>query len=503
MPAPVEAGGGKEGLRNRVRTGLLWTISGGSTVALLRIGTLIVLARLLTPAEFGTMTAALVVVKLSGIFVYMGIGPAIVQLPELTERHKTTGMLASLAFSLIVQAAVWVLAPFIASFFGSAQLIPILRAISFVFLIRGISTVSSSVLHRDLRFKDLAKYEVVSYLLGSAVVTIALAAAGAGAWSLALGYLAYVLINATQCLLARPSDWRAGAGWKELRDLLRFGTGVTLARVAAYMAGNADNIVVGRFLGLSALGFYGRAYGLTSSAETLTGGVVDKVFFPAIARVQGDQSRLRKGYHDGQSAIALGALPISALLVILAPEAVLVLLGDDWSEVIPLFQVLAAGLLFRTGYGIAMSVIRATGAVYRLARIQLVYAVAVLTGALIGQFWGLQGVAFGILAAMVSGYLVAARTAMRITEFGWHDIYEMHETGLRIALVVGSLCWVVAGGLRWLNVPAIGVLAAGILVLSLVTLMLARKRITQLLGVDPITELRGMIAKRRSSVQSL
>ena len=104
-----------------------------------------------------------------------------------------------------------------------------------------------------------------------------------------------------------------------------------MARVAAYMAGNADNIVVGRFLGLSALGFYGRAYGLTSSAETLTGGVVDKVFFPAIARVQGDQSRLRKGSHDGQSAIALGALPISALLVILAPEAVLVLLGDDWS----------------------------------------------------------------------------------------------------------------------------------------------------------------------------
>lgn len=501
MPAPVEVGSGKGDLRRSVRTGLLWTISGGSTVALLRIGTLIVLARLLTPAEFGTMTAALVVVKLSGIFVYMGIGPAIVQLPELTERHKTTGMLASLAFSLIVQATVWVLAPLIASFFGSGDLVPILRAISFVFVLRGIATVSASVLHRDLRFKQLAKYEVVSYLLGSAVVTIALAAAGAGAWALALGYLAYVLINTTQCLVARPPDWRAGAGLAELRELLRFGTGVTLARVAAYLAGNADNIVVGRFLGLNALGFYGRAYGLTSSAETLTGGVVDKVFFPAIAKVQGDRSRLRKGYHDGQSAIALSALPISALLVVLAPEAVLVLLGDGWSQVIPLFQILAAGLLFRTGYGIAMSVIRATGAVYRLARIQFVYAAAVLAGAFIGQFWGLQGVAFGILAAMISGYLVAASTAMRITNLGWQDVYEMHETGLKIALIVGGLCWLIAVGLRWLAVPAVGVLAAGVLALFLVLLVLARGRITQLLGLDPITELRGVMARRRS-VQS-
>ena len=503
MPARGEAEGGKEGLRDKVRTGLLWTISGGSTVALLRIGTLIVLARLLTPAEFGTMTAALVVLKLSGIFVYMGIGPAIVQLPELTERHRTTGLLASFAFSLIVQIIVWVGAPAIATFFNSEHLVPILRVISFVFLIRGLSTVSASVLHRELRFKDLTKFEIVSYLLGSAVVTIALAAAGAGAWSLALGYLAYVIINSTQCLVARPPNWRSGVGWKELRDLLRFGTGVTLARVAAHLAGNADNIVVGRFLGLSALGFYGRAYGLMSSAETLTGGVIDKVFFPAIARVQGDQGRLRNGYHDGQSAIAMGALPVSALLIVLAPETILVLLGDGWRQVIPLFQVLAAGLLFRTGYGIAMSVIRATGAVYRLARIQMVYAAAVIIGAVIGQLWGLQGVAFGILAAMVSGYLVAARTAMRITDYGWRDLYEMHEPGLRIALVVGSLCWVVAGGLRWLNVPAVGVLAAGILVLCLVSLMLARKRIAQLLGVDPITELRGAVAKRRSSVQSL
>jgi PST family polysaccharide transporter len=288
----------------------------------------------------------------------------------------------------------------------------------------------------------------------------------------------------------------------ELRDLLRFGTGVTLARVAAYLGGNADNIVVGRFLGLSALGFYGRAYGLMSSAETLTGGIVDKVFFPAISRVQGDQGRLRKGYHDGQSAIALSALPISALLVVLAPEAILVLLGDGWRTVIPLFQILAAGLLFQTGYGIAMSVIRATGAVYRLARIQIVYAAGVTTGALIGQFWGLQGVAFGILTAMVAGYIVAGRTAMRITGFGWRDLYEMHEPGLRIALVVGSLCWVIADGLRWLNVPAVGIIAAGILVLSLALLLLARKTIAQLLGLDPITELRGVIAKRRSA-QSL
>jgi PST family polysaccharide transporter len=435
------------------------------------------------------MTAALVVVDFSGIFIYMGIGPAIIQHPQLREQHLSTGLIASLLFSVVVQLIVWFGAPLIAQFFGERELIPIVRMVSFVFPLRGISIVAFSLLQRDMRFRDIARADVAAYLLAFGPIAIGLALMGAGTYSLVIAYLVNGAVTSALYLLMKPPKITLKVNRNALSDLLRFGSGLTLARIAGYFGSNADNLVVGRLLGMRALGLYGRAYGVMSSAVKISGNMVDKVLFPAIARVQDDPRRLQNGLKQAQTAIALSILPASALLIVLAPEVISLVLGSQWIDAVPVFQILAAGMLFRAGHRTCVSVAGGTGAAYRIALIQFIYATSVVAGALVGQRWGIKGVATGVLVAMFAGYIAAGKTALDLTGMKWSEFCSAHKPGLIVAFAVLLVSWTIAEGLRWLNVPDIAVLVPAMAASATVAFFLARSTVKLLLGPQGMEQL--------------
>jgi hypothetical protein len=154
----------------------------------------------------------------------------------------------------------------------------------------------------------------------------------------------------------------------------------------------ADQLVVGRWLGAEALGIYGRAYCFVGMPANLFGTVVDRVIFPAMAVVQ-DRQKLAEAYSRAVGLVALTTIPLSAVLFALAPEIVRILLGPHWDSVVTPFRILVTVLIFRTSYKMSDSLARATGAVYRRAWRQWLYAGAVFLGAWLGQFWGTAGVA--------------------------------------------------------------------------------------------------------------
>jgi len=474
----------------------MWTLSGQTVVAVLRILSLVWLARLLTPEEFGLMTAVLVVVDLSAIFVFIGIGPAIVQLPHLTKDHLSTGFITSFLLSLVVQVVIWMGAPLIASFFGALELVPMLRIASFIFPIRGLSIVAISVMRRELLFKDIIRVDVLAYIVGFAPVAIGLALMGAGTWALIIAYIVNATITTTCYLFIRPPrgllTWRTGA----LIELLRFGSGSTLARLASYFGSSADNLIVGRLLGIRALGLYGRAYGVMMSVIKISTGMIDKILFPTMAKVQNDPRRLQKGYRDAQTAVVLSILPVSAFLIALAPETIALMLGSQWMEVTPVFQILAAGMLFRAGHRTSLTVVSGTGAIYRTALVQIMYALAVVVGALVGgQRWGIQGVAGGVLIAMFLGYVLAGKSAIDITGLTLSDFFNTHRPGLLVAASVFSLSWFVAQVMRGVDAPAAIIFLTGLVVSSIASYYLARKTVRRLLGNTGLQQIRELFGK--------
>ena len=490
---------GKTSLTHRTLSGILWTAWGRVAQITLQTAVLAVLARLLTPGDFGVVSAALVVIGFSAIASQIGLGPALVQRRELEQRHIDAAFVASVALGLLLGAVVWLGAPFAAIFFHADSVRPVLRVLAVTFVIQGLGLVSESLLRREMRFRWLANRDLATYAVGYGGIGITLAMLGWGPWALVAAQLSQVTLRTGLLLALHRPHLRRFGDWDAFKELMYFGGGFTMAKIANYVALQGDNLVVGRTLGPAALGFYGRAYQLMTAPAHGIGLVLDNVLFPAMAKVQDDQKRLTLSYRRGITLIALVVLPPSVIIVVVAPEIVHVLLGTRWMSTVAPFQVLAAGMLFRTSYKMSDSLARSTGAVYRRAARQAWYAALVLGGAWIGQHWGILGVAWGVLFAVTANFLAMAQLSMSVTGMGWSAFWRAHQPAALLTFATLPIAWSVALLARRAELPAILVLLAVGAAVSGVGLAITWRYPTLFLGEDGLwilQRLRGFIPPR-------
>jgi O-antigen/teichoic acid export membrane protein/thymidylate kinase/energy-coupling factor transporter ATP-binding protein EcfA2 len=426
-----------QNITNRTLSGLFWTSLATTVNVISLLLVLIVLARLLTPADFGLAAAALMVIGLSAIFADFGVGPAIVQRCELRAGHVCSGFTLSLCLGALFGALTWLAAPLVADFFQLEQLRPILRTLAVIFPLQATGVVADSLLQRELRFRVLAIVDVISLFAGYGVVGIALAVLGCAAWALVGAHMTQAILRAVLLLCIRPHQIFPLVERKASAELIHFGVGFTASRFSNYFAGQAENLVIGRWLGPVALGVYSRAYQLMAAPAVLFGNVLDRVLFPTMVHVQKEPKRLADAYRRGTALIALVILPLSAVVVSLAPEVVGLLLGSEWNAVILPLQILGVGMLFRTGCKTSDSLVRATGAVYRRTWRQTAYAVLVFVGALIGQMSGVEGVAVAVLATLALNFFLMAHLALSLTAMSWRTFAAAHVPGLALAALLG------------------------------------------------------------------
>lgn len=434
---------------------------GGGANALLRIAVLILLTRQLAPDDFGMVGAALIVTGFSFALSELGLGPALVQRPVLEPRHVSTAFAGSVVLGLLMTAVIWLSAPAFAAFFRMPGLVPVVHALAWLFPIKGLSAVAENLAQRELRFRWLANVEVVAYGVGYGLVGVLLAWGGAGVWALVAAQLTYASFKAGIVLRATPPMLRPGPQWSAFRDLLEFGMGSSAAQLGVLCANQADNFVVGRWLGAAALGLYSRAYQLMAVPTALFGTILDYVLFPAMARVQDDTRRLSSAYLHGTALLALVMLPVGGVLCVLGPELIHVAFGERWMPMVPAFQLLALGMMFRTSYRMSDSLARATGAVYRRAWRQAVYAALVFLGALLGQRWGVTGVAVGVLGALWVNFLLMAHLSLAVGGVSWPQFWRAQVPALRLAAALTLVTWMVTMLLRHADAPPIARLAAG------------------------------------------
>jgi PST family polysaccharide transporter len=462
--------------------GMLWTFSGTGVQAVVQLLVLMALGRLLTPAEFGIMGAAAVVIALSQVVSQVGVGPAIIQRRDLDITHIRTAFTLSAVLGLVLGAAVWLAAPALAAFYRIPALEPVFRAMAFLFPIDGLSTVGRSLLTRQLRFRLFVALEVGTYIIGYACIGVLLAWLGYGIWALVGANLSQVTLRTIAMHAAtkhpvRPSlDLRAG------RELLSFGFGHSLAQVALVISQQADNLVVGRWLGPAALGVYGRAYSLMVMPATVFGRIVNRVLFPVMSQVQDERDRLAGAYERALAIVALCSLPVSAVLWVVAPEFIPALLGPQWTGVVLPFRLFTCGLFFRMSSKITDACVKAAGAMYPRALIQGVYAAMVLLAALIGQRWGVGGVALAVSIAMGINWLMMAALGRAVTGLSWPRFVRVQLPGLSLAILIGGVVAAAVEATRAAHLGALAVLIAGGLVAATLAFAVGRLRSERFLG---------------------
>jgi PST family polysaccharide transporter len=198
-----------------------------------------------------------------------------------------------------------------------------------------------------------------------------------------------------------------------------------------------------------------------SVPTSLLGDVLDRVLFPTMARVQDDPRRLGSAYLHGVAMMALVTLPISVVVAVLAPELVAVAFGKRWETLVPPFQVLLLGMMFRTSSRMSESLSRATGKVYRRAWRQVLFAGLVFSGAWVGHHWGVTGVALGVLCALILNYTLMAHLSLSVVPVSWGQFLKSQLPALRLAVVAGGVTLAVITATRHIGWPPLAGLVAG------------------------------------------
>ena len=234
-------------LTERTFLGFMWMILGSGIQVALKILILAVLARLVSPKEFGIMGIAIIVVEFSKMFAHMGVGPALVQRVELENRHLTTGFTLSIFMGIFFAALLILIAPLLAAFFRMNELIQVLRVISLVFLIDSFTLIAQALLQRRMKFKIIVSIEVISYTVGYGAVGIILAYSGFGVWALVVANLSQATLLTLLLVIVQPFPKKPGFEIKAFKELIFFGGGMTIAKVANFLANQGDKLAPYRF----------------------------------------------------------------------------------------------------------------------------------------------------------------------------------------------------------------------------------------------------------------
>jgi len=445
-------------LPRQVRRGISWNLVGAASTNAMRVLVVVVLGRVLGSHDFGVVAAALSVIAILHMVRDLGIGPALIQRQDLAPGHVATAFAVSTYLGVVLAGLVVATAPLVGRLYHSPECVELLRALAAIFVLRGVAMTSQMTCQRAMNFRAVALIDTAAYSAGS-IASIALAIAGLGPWSLVAGYLLEEATSTVAFLVLQPPPFTLRIDRARLRDLLGFGTGQTLFQIVNIIATQGDNIVVGHALGPTALGYYSRAYDLIKLPGAVFTNVVGNVLFPAFSRLQDDPERLGAGFRRIIFVNALVLLPASAVLIVIAPEAIRILMGPRWGDAVLPFQILALVMVMRVSYKVGVVVASAAGAVYALATVNVLYAICVIAGAALTIPWGIPGVAVSTAASIGVMYLLCAWLGMQRAALTWRGFGAAHLPGLALGGVTGASAWPIAGALRGAGLPAAVTLA--------------------------------------------
>jgi O-antigen/teichoic acid export membrane protein len=329
-------------LRRRIVRSSAWVGLGFGGGQVLTLAATLVLVRLLDPKAFGIVAAGMVLLTVVTQIQESGLGAALVHGRDRDPAVAAGTVLvyASLS-SLVLFAAVFLLAPIYARIVDLPDATSIVRGLAVILVIRGLAVAPGAILERTLDYRSRTVAELSGFFV-QASVAIGCALGGLGAWSLVAGQIAG---SATQATLYwarvpwRPSPRRASIPM--LREMLGYGRFVTGANLLNIVNSTIDNVFVGRYLGAAALGFYSIAWRLAGLPTTVIGIVVGRVMFSVYSSLQHDLAAVRSAYLENMQRTLLLALPATALLGIAAEPLVLGLLGEDWLEVVDPLRLLS------------------------------------------------------------------------------------------------------------------------------------------------------------------
>ena len=374
-----------------VRAGFI-VLGGQACKLLLTFVSIAVLARLLSPDEFGVVAMVAAATGFVGALQSFGLASSTVQRAQIDHSQVSTLFWVNVGIGVAAALLITALAPVLSWFYDDHRLSAITWALASVFILNGLTVQHQALLRRQMRFAPLAAVQVVSVLIAVAV-GITLALFSAGYWALVSMEVAKALTTAVGVWLVcnwRPGRPVRGAG---VRSMLLFGGTLTGANLLKHVERNLDDVLIGWSFGAGTLGLYSKAYQLLRLPVQQVNAPLSTVAIATLSRLQNDNDRYRLYYREAIQLIVSIGMPVVALMFVSADKVILGMLGSQWIESVAIFRVLAPAAMLGTFNVATIWVYISLGRADRRLRWGIVSTVVMAIAFVVGLQWGVMGVA--------------------------------------------------------------------------------------------------------------
>lgn len=400
-----------------------------------------ILARLISPKDFGLIAMVTAVTAVITIFQDGGLSIATIQRDTVSQEQVSNLFWINVVMSFLLANLIAAIAPAVAWFYGETKLQGITIAIACIFFVGGISVQHKALLRREMRFGVIAKIQIASILI-SYFCSISFALAGAGYWALIIQTAIMEVVTSVMSLLYSkwiPSLPKLGQG---TLSMVRVGGHVSILGLFNYLGRNLDNVLVGHYWGTNSLGFYSKAYGLLMLPIQQVSAPISAVAMPALSKLQNNPQEYRAIFRKMLSTSCITSFPVITWMIICHKDLILVLLGSQWSQTASIFLPLSVAAFCQP-----------VGNLSSLLYLTLGRSKKYLIWGMIGNIWLVSGILLGVPHGMIGvalGYSIST-ILMMIPLM----LFSISGTFVRLSdylhpLIIPSMAAIVAGTGGWL-----------------------------------------------------
>jgi O-antigen/teichoic acid export membrane protein len=424
-----------------IRGGLARLCAQGADFTL-RLVSLMVLARLLGPVDFGLVGMVTAFTGVLILFRDFGLSAAAIQRPIVTEEQISTLFWINILVGVGLASLTLAMAPVIAAFYHEPRLVGVASALACSFIFNAAGIQHGALLQRQMRFTALAIISIFSLIVSTAI-GVSGAMAGYGYWALVAMTLTAPVINTLGVWLA--TAWIPGRPRRRvgIRSMMHFGGTVTLNGLVVYIASNFEKVLLGRFWGADALGVYGRAFQLINIPTANLNSAAGEVAFSALSRLQDDPGRLKNYFLKGYSVVMAMTMPMTVACALFADDMILVFLGPKWKAAAAIFRLLAPTIFVFAIANPLSWLVMSLGLVRRSLKMGLVIAPLLILAYVMGLPYGPKGVALAYSATMLLWVVPVVAWSVHGTVISLRDVLLAVSPPLASSLVAAGLAFAV------------------------------------------------------------
>lgn len=453
-----------EGLRKQTVSGVMWSFIERFSVQGVQFIITIIMARILTPADYGLIGMLAIFMGVSQVFIDGGFSKALIQAKEKDECDYSTVFYINLGISILFYAILFFAAPYIAAFYNQPLLTPITRVYTFNLVINSLAAVNRTILVIRVDFKTQSKISLASAFV-SGLVGIYCAYTGWGVWSLVVQMMTSAVMNVLLGFFYVRWFPLLQFSVQSFKKLFAFGSKLLVASVISTIYDNIYTLVIGKRFPPADLGYYSRAHQFADLTGTNISGILARVCFPVLSKIQDDDVRLLTAYKKYIKMTAFIMFPVILLLSGIAKPLILTILGTKWAPSIQLLHIIPLAFLFNGIVTINLNLLYVKGRSDLVLRLEIIKKSIAFTILFISMFYSLTVICLGLVLYSLIGFYLNTIYTKKLLNYGFFkqikdfwpyllasisimvegivigEIIDNHLVSLIISIVVGGITY--------------------------------------------------------------